>query len=402
MAEPVDGVVMLLDSVFPAPGGGGSESQVRTLSLRLLALGVPVTVVVPATRPDEAAVDVVDGIPVRRIAYPRVRRLGALVLLLRFAWWLLRERARYGAIHAHVGGNMAAVAAVVGGWLGKSVVVKMAGDVEFAGGVTSAQPSAGARLRRLALRRAGCLQATSSRIAAALVAGGFDPARIEVLPNAVDLGRFAPAARDPALRRDLAGEAATFIAVYVGRLEPEKDPTMLVDAWAQAFGGDPSHVLLVVGHGSQSDMLRLRALRSGVGATVRFLGARDDVEHLVGAADVGVLPSRVEGLSNTLLEYMAAGLPALGTRVSGTEDFVVTGRNGWLVEPGDTDGLAAALRAAAALGGVDRAALGRQARATVAARASLDAVLARLRSLYARRPGEPLPAPARAARAPEV
>jgi L-malate glycosyltransferase len=375
-------VLMVLDSVFPALGGGGSESQVRTLSLRLAARGIDVRVVVPAEKPTDARVDTVDGIAVRRITYPRVRWLGALILQLRFAAWLVAERASYSAIHAHIGGNMAATAALVGAWLGKSVLVKMAGEVEFAGGVTSARPSMLARLRRTALRRATHLQATSTRIAAALKAGGFDPDRICVVPNAVDVPRFAAVPRDDALRRRVAGDRVRFMGVYVGRLEPEKDPELMLRAWAGAFGGDPTRVLVLVGTGSLLAGLEALAEQLHIRDSVVFAGGSREVEQFNAAADIGLLPSRSEGLSNTLLEYMAAGLPVIGTRVSGTEDFVVTGRNGWLIESGDLAAFVHALHDAAALTDGERHVLGRQARATVAARASLDAVLDRLIHIY--------------------
>ncbi len=320
------------------------------------------------------------------------------MLLLRFAWCLVTGRHRYSAIHAHIGGNMAAVASVVGSVLGKPVLVKMAGEVEFAGGVTSDRPSWTVRVRRMALRRADRLQATSTRIASALAAGGFDRERIEVLPNAVDLQRFAPRRHDAPARRELVGPGAAMVGIYVGRLEPEKDPELMVRAWARAFGGDPTQVLLVVGEGTLRFGLQALVGQLGVAGSVRFLGGRRDIEHVLSAADVGLLPSRSEGLSNTLLEYMAAGLPVVGTRVSGTEDFVVTGRNGWLVEPRDEAGFARALSEASSIGDAGRRALGHQARATVVHRASLDAVVARLRVLYAgapgSAPGEPASPPA--------
>ncbi len=107
-------------------------------------------------------------------------------------------------------------------------------------------------------------------------------------------------------------------------------------------------------------------------------------------ADVGVLPSRIEGLSNTLLEFMASGLPALASRVSGSEDFVVPGRNGWLFPVADVAALAAALREAEALPPERLAAMGRQARADVEATASLDVVVgAAAGALRRRAPARP-------------
>ena len=99
-------------------------------------------------------------------------------------------------------------------------------------------------------------------------------------------------------------------------------------------------------------------------------------------ADIGVLPSTVEGLSNTLLECMASGLPMIASRVSGSEDLVHTGVNGWLFEPGDRDGLVDCLIDAAELPLQRRLEFGAQARATIERHASLDSVLERILALY--------------------
>ena len=105
---------------------------------------------------------------------------------------------------------------------------------------------------------------------------------------------------------------------------------------------------------------------------------------MLAEADIGVLPSRIEGLSNTLLEFMACGLPAVASRISGSEDFVVPGRNGWLFPVGDVPALRACLLEAAALPRQRLFELGRQARADVDDKASVGKVVGRLMALYRR------------------
>src|SRR3546814_9940856 len=92
--------------------------------------------------------------------------------------------------------------------------------------------------------------------------------------------------------------------------------------------------------------------------------------------------SHIEGLSNTLLECMASGLPMLASRVSGSEDIVRDDVNGWLFEPGDCEGLSRALHAAAALAPDARERMGQRARDSVERHAGLDSVLERLTCLY--------------------
>src|SRR5262249_2169718 len=140
----------------------------------------------------------------------------------------------------------------------------------------------------------------------------------------------------------------TFTAIYVGRLVEEKGLNTLLEAWAQALASKDAKLLLV-GGGPLEKKLREQAASLGIASQGQFLGHRDRVEEVLAEAHAGILPSRIEGLSNTLLEFMACGLPSLASRVSGSEDFVRHGENGWLFDVGDVAALAQSLREAEAL-----------------------------------------------------
>ena len=163
---------------------------------------------------------------------------------------------------------------------------------------------------------------------------------------------------------------------------PRRILTTLIAGWAQAFAGRDDVKLRLVGGGPLEAELRALAERLGVAAQVELLGHRDHVEEVLAEAHIGVLPSRIEGLSNTLLEFMASGLPAVASRVSGSEDFVKPGRNGWLHPVGDVAAVAACLREAEALSAEQLAELGRNARADVESEAALPRVVGRLMELY--------------------
>jgi glycosyltransferase involved in cell wall biosynthesis len=383
-------LLMVLESDFTPQGGGGAESQVRTLALHLLRIGQQVAVVTPLlARGPQVSAERCQRIPVARIRYPRLPIVGGAVMCLRFGAFLFGHGRRYDAWHVHIGHHLGAVTCLVGALVGKPVVVKISGSWEleqgvmapFEGHFTSHFKTLGghrlfARLARRWLKRATAVQAISTRLAAELARQRFSPERILVLPNAVDTARFRgrAAPRVP---------GAPFTAVFVGRLVPEKELGMLLEAWAVAFPAGHAARLRLVGGGPLEGPLRAQAARLGLSPQVEFLGHRDRVEEVLADADVGVLPSRIEGLSNTLLEYMSSELPALASRVSGSEDFVVPGRNGWLFDVADVTALAAALREAQSLPPERLAAMGRQARADVEATASLDIVVGKLLSLYA-------------------
>src|SRR5690606_17499365 len=119
-----------------------------------------------------------------------------------------------------------------------------------------------------------------------------------------------------------------------------------------------------------------------IATQVEFAGHRDDIEAMLAQGNIGVLGSRIEGLSNTLFESMASGLPMVVSRISGNEDFVQPGENGWLFDPGDRAALARCLSEAAVFEAGARAAMGEAARAAVRSGAGLDHVLNRLQQLY--------------------
>lgn len=391
-AEPARSVLIVLEATFPRRGGGGAESQVLAIGQCLAERGVAVQVVAPMVADGrQVARESVEGVDVVRIPYPKIKFLGSAVMLARLAALLVARRAGYSVIHAHIGHNMASVCAVVGRLLGKPVAVKLTGMHEMRGGILDPRPGIASRLRRRAIRTATVIQATSTRIGALLAERGFDAARIRLLPNGVDVRRFTTASRDAALCGELRGDAAR-VGIFVGRLVPEKGQDLLIEAWARACGARPDMRLVLVGDGPERAPLAALAARLGLADRVVFAGHRDRVEACLACADFAILPSLAEGLSNALLEYMAAGLPVVGSRVSGTEDFVVEGETGWLFEPGSAAELERRLSQAAALGEAALRRMGDNARDRILASASLEAVTAELIRCYgfaAADPGRP-------------
>lgn len=379
--EPRLRVLMVLESGFPVRGGGGAESQVRTLALRLRQRGHQVTVLTPLVpHAPQRRVERFEGIPVCRIAYPRLRGIGSIMLWIRLAAFLLRHGRRYDAWHVHIAHYLGAVCCAVGSRIGTPVVVKVSGWWELEKGMLAAGAGRIAELGRAALRRASALQAISHRIEGELERHGFAAGRIVYLPNAVDTGRFVGAATST--------RSGPLSVIFVGRLVEEKNIDVLLTAWSKAFPRAGAARLRLVGNGEREAALRAQAVALGIADQVDFVGHRNDIETLLGEADLGVLPSKIEGLSNTLLEFMAAGLPVIASAVSGSEDMLIEQHNGWLFNVGDDERLAVCLREAAASGRERLALLGRQARADVAAAAGVDVVVDRLLSLY--RSGPPV------------
>lgn len=367
-------VLMLLDCAYPPPLGGGTQMQVRTLARALRARGHRVTVLAIARDAFEKRAARVDGVPVCRLRAPSVYLLGGLIIQLRLIAFLLSRRNRYDAWHAHFPHTLAAVASLLGRRIGKAnVVVKVASAVELDHGTLARHPSLRGRATYLGLRQADAWQAISHRIAHGLEARGIVRNRIAAIPNAVDTARFR------AIRRVPAGHPRF---LFIGRLVPVKNLESLLHAFSALLVVHPDARLVIAGGGPLETSLKQCASDLGMSTSVAFTGHRDDIETLLAHADFGVLPSHFEGLSNTLLEFMASGLPMIASRVSGNEDLVCPGENGWLFDPADRERLTACLIEAAAMPAERRHAMGCNARDTVERHAGVESVLARLLALY--------------------
>jgi sugar transferase (PEP-CTERM/EpsH1 system associated) len=171
---------------------------------------------------------------------------------------------------------------------------------------------------------------------------GLPARKILAICNGVDTRRFSPGGRQAA-RAALAIKPGSVVIGTVGRLDPVKDQLGLLRAFYRV-AGDSRAVLLIAGDGPCRMELDATVSALGLGERVHLLGERDNIPQVLAALDVFVLASVGEGISNTILEAMATGLPVVATRVGGTPQLVVDGATGLLVEPRSPAALAATLR----------------------------------------------------------
>ena len=176
---------------------------------------------------------------------------------------------------------------------------------------------------------------------------GVTPHRITQIYNGVDQSRFHPGSAPTLPGFDDPNDAPRFVIGHVGRVEKVKDQATLVRAFVALTKLDEARSaelrLVLIGDGSGLDSVRAIIADAGLDDQVWFAGSRNDVAELLRAFDVFVLPSMSEGISNTIIEAMATGLPVVATRVGGNPELVVDGVTGFLVPAGDPQALAGAL-----------------------------------------------------------
>ncbi len=171
---------------------------------------------------------------------------------------------------------------------------------------------------------------------------GINEKKIQTIYNGVDTIKFNPGNKYH-IREEYGYNSEDIIIGTVGRLDRVKDQQLLIRAFAQLKSKYHNITLLIIGNGPCRESLENLARDLGIKQNVSFLGMRSDVPELLKLMDIFVLPSIFEGISNTILEAMAMGLPVIATNVGGNSDLVVDGETGTLVPVEDVSALATAM-----------------------------------------------------------
>ena len=173
---------------------------------------------------------------------------------------------------------------------------------------------------------------------------GVAPDRVSQIYNGVDTERFFPSgAQRVPIPGCPFGRPEEWLIGWAGRMEAVKDPLNLARAFVRALDHSTAAKrlrLVLVGDGALREALHSALDREGVRDRVWFAGERADVAEILRGLDCFVLPSLAEGVSNTILEAMASGLPIVATRVGGNAELIESGMTGLLVPPANSDALA--------------------------------------------------------------
>ena len=211
------------------------------------------------------------------------------------------------------------------------------------------------RVQRLACRLADCIVVNAEAVRRWLVEEGYEPRKIAVIRNGVDLSRFRARGDGGRLRREIGVPPGAPIVAVISRLHEAKGLDDFLEAAAALAARHRETRFLIVGdrlavkdgavvkEDAYRSGLESLARRLGIAERVLFTGFRLDVPELLREVAVSVLPSLSEGLSNFLLESMAAGVPVVATRVGGSPEAVQDGVTGFLVPTRDPVALARAI-----------------------------------------------------------
>lgn len=375
--------VMMVVRLF-YPWIGGAERQAQRLAKALLEEDTSVEILTGWWYRNTARREFLDGIPVHRnftfwhaLDIPGLRKFSGYLYILTLQLALWRRRQAIDVIHVH-GLNYHTFAAVLAGRrLRIPVIVKLANSGP-ASDIKKMQQD-----RQLALAhkmlptalQADRFVALNPTIASELLNAGVASHKIVEIPNGIDVTAFD-------VKQDYHLHAPARI-VYVGRLHEQKGVETLLQAarlW-QDNGAEPAFRVRLIGDGPARSQLQELAVQLGITEQVEFAGLRQEIRPELETADIFVLPSRAEGLSNALLEAMSCALPVVASDIPGNANVIHSGENGLLFQAEDEHDLAAALCTLLEQQAL-RARLGCAARATVERTYSLNAIARRYSALY--------------------
>jgi glycosyltransferase involved in cell wall biosynthesis len=246
------------------------------------------------------------------------------------------------------------------------------------------------RAQRVVERRAYSLAhtvvANAEAVREQLLREGLRPEKVVTVYNGLDASRFTPR---PDWRRDeilaalgLPADGRRFVTIVANMLHPLKDQATFLRAARRVKEEVPEAAFVLAGDGGLGESLRAQASELGLAQDAFFTGRCARVAELLYVSDVCVLSSKgVEGLSNSIIEYMAASRPVVATDIGGAREAIAEGETGYVVRPEDEGALAA--RVVSLLKNPERAReMGERGRKVVEQKFSCEARLARTERLY--------------------
>jgi glycosyltransferase involved in cell wall biosynthesis len=372
------GIVMLMRKFYPLTGGYQNQALRLATELRKNGLTIHVLTQRHATL---SPFEIYQGIPIHRVFACRSGHLASWSYLLSGFLWMIRNRSRFKIIHANRSSS-GLVAGLIGFLLRKPVLYKLTrGDEVDVKGLGTGLLG---RLKIACLRSTvGKFISLTSQTVEDLVGLGIPPKSISMIPNGISLeDRLAKYDRDQ-IRAELSWGPEDKVVTFVGRLVHAKGLDWLLEVWKTVNQAEPKARLLIVGDGPERPALMARAEELNLQDTVTFTGRQEDVYKFFAVSDVFVLPSRLEGISNSLLEAMSQGLPVVAAddRLGGNRSVITDKRDGIIIPQGDSDEFARVLLSLLSDQGL-RLEMGRQARQKVENAFSIDSVSRRYRQIY--------------------
>jgi glycosyltransferase involved in cell wall biosynthesis len=337
-AERKISLIMIIRQFYPLIGG--TEKQADLLARMLQRSGLTVKLVTAKLGKEWKRNESIGGLEVTRLLSPQIKVIGTLIYALSLIYYLIKHRKHYDIIHVHRADYDAVIATPLGKLMGKKVLVKLACSGPF-GDVECLKRSPISSFALWIIAKADRIVVVNEDIKEELLGVGFKKGKIVKIPNGVDITVFKPMA--------VSSSSTKKVVTFVGRLHEQKGLEYLLRGWKgliERFRISASSFELhldLIGEGPLKEKLIAITEELGISKSIHFLGSVNNVVDYFQYTDIFVNSSLSEGISNSLLEAMACGLPIVATNISGNTELIQNEYTGLLVPPRDLDALCIAM-----------------------------------------------------------
>lgn len=334
MSEKNISILMVSANFYPHIGG--AERQALELAISLKKRGINVRVLTRKMKGLKKSENL-QGILVERLWCAGPGTFNSISFMISLALKLSLEASSYDIIHAHLASSPAIIASLIGKILGKPVFVKLGAAKAFGEIEMSSKTFFGKiKLFVLSILKPSFIALTLEQEKEAQKYLGS--VSLNRLPNGVNIQKFRPLEREKKTLRQKLGWPEGLAFLYTGRFVPQKHLPFFIDAWGEIIKKSRTPAFLaLVGEGIEEVSIRKLAEQIGISNRLYIHGPRENLEQIYPAADIFILPSLAEGLSNSLLEAMASGLAVLASRAGGNSEAVVEAATGFLFDANNAE-----------------------------------------------------------------
>ncbi|MGH7966025.1 MAG: glycosyltransferase family 4 protein, partial [Candidatus Binatia bacterium] len=330
-------VVMLMRKFYPLTGG--YQNQALRLARELMTRGVQISVVTQR-HGTLAPYEVYQQIPIYRVSTFQAGHLASFSFLLSAFLWMVKNRQQFQIIHAQRSSS-GLVAGLIGFMLRKGVLYKVTRGDEI--DIKGFRTAVLGRVKVQCLKRTvDWFVSTTKETEVDLKDIGIPSHKVVVIPNGMSLEGYTQSYDRERIKSEMDWDGETTVVTFVGRLVRAKGIDWLLKVWQHVARQHRQGRLLIVGDGVERSALEAQAQTLGIADRVAFVGRQEDVFKFLAISDVFVLPSRLEGTANALLEAMSQKLPVVvaNDSLGGNREVIDDQKDGYVVKFGDSEACA--------------------------------------------------------------